>query len=179
MNRIRKGDEVIVIAGRDKGKRGNVLRVMTDGRLVVADINMVKRHTKPRPATNAAEAAVLIGPGPPAELARRLVAKGVSGVVMGQGAAGLIVADGTGARALEALAVPVVDVTGAGDCLAAATLAACLAGLDLAAASRIGRLAAALAVGSDEAVPRNFGIPALRDLALRLDSAAHAQLARF
>ncbi|MGB5473066.1 MAG: 50S ribosomal protein L24 [Gammaproteobacteria bacterium] len=49
MNRIRKGDEVIVIAGRDKGKRGNVLRVMADGRLVVADINMVKRHTKPNP----------------------------------------------------------------------------------------------------------------------------------
>ena len=49
MNRIRKGDDVIVIAGRDKGKRGNVLRVMPDGRLVVADINMVKRHTKPNP----------------------------------------------------------------------------------------------------------------------------------
>jgi len=49
MNRIRKGDDVIVIAGRDKGKRGSVLRVMTDGRLVVADINMVKRHTKPNP----------------------------------------------------------------------------------------------------------------------------------
>jgi large subunit ribosomal protein L24 len=49
MNRIRKGDDVIVIAGRDKGKRGSVLRVMEDGRLVVADINMVKRHTKPNP----------------------------------------------------------------------------------------------------------------------------------
>ncbi len=49
MNRIRKGDEVIVIAGKDKGKRGNVLRVMPDGRVVVADINMVKRHTKPNP----------------------------------------------------------------------------------------------------------------------------------
>jgi large subunit ribosomal protein L24 len=49
MNRIKKGDEVIVIAGRDKGKRGSVLRVMPDGRLVVADINMVKRHTKPNP----------------------------------------------------------------------------------------------------------------------------------
>jgi large subunit ribosomal protein L24 len=49
MNRIRKGDEVIVIAGKDKGKRGNVLRVMPDGRYVVADVNMVKRHTKPNP----------------------------------------------------------------------------------------------------------------------------------
>jgi large subunit ribosomal protein L24 len=49
MNRIRKGDEVIVIAGRDKGKRGSVMRVMSDGRLVVSDVNMVKRHTKPNP----------------------------------------------------------------------------------------------------------------------------------
>lgn len=49
MNRIRKGDDVVIIAGRDKGKRGSVLRVMPDGRLVVADVNMVKRHTKPNP----------------------------------------------------------------------------------------------------------------------------------
>jgi large subunit ribosomal protein L24 len=49
MHRIRKGDDVVVIAGRDKGKRGSVLRVMPDGRVVVADVNMVKRHTKPNP----------------------------------------------------------------------------------------------------------------------------------
>jgi large subunit ribosomal protein L24 len=49
MNRIRKGDDVVVIAGKDKGKRGSVLRVLPDGRLVVADVNMVKRHTKPNP----------------------------------------------------------------------------------------------------------------------------------
>ncbi len=49
MQRIRQGDDVVVIAGRDKGKRGSVLRVMPDGRIVVADINMVKRHTKPNP----------------------------------------------------------------------------------------------------------------------------------
>jgi large subunit ribosomal protein L24 len=49
MQRIRKGDEVVVIAGKDKGKRGNVLSVMADGRLVVSDVNMVKRHTKPNP----------------------------------------------------------------------------------------------------------------------------------
>jgi large subunit ribosomal protein L24 len=49
MNKIKKGDDVIVIAGRDKGKRGSVLRVMPDGHVVVADINMVKRHTKPNP----------------------------------------------------------------------------------------------------------------------------------
>ena len=49
MNRIKKGDDVVVIAGRDKGKRGSVLSVMADGRLVVSDVNMVKRHTKPNP----------------------------------------------------------------------------------------------------------------------------------
>jgi large subunit ribosomal protein L24 len=49
MRRIRKGDEVVVIAGKDKGKRGNVMRVMPDGRVVVSDVNMVKRHTKPNP----------------------------------------------------------------------------------------------------------------------------------
>lgn len=49
MNRIKKGDDVIVIAGKDKGKQGSVLRVMPDGRVVVSDVNMVKRHTKPNP----------------------------------------------------------------------------------------------------------------------------------
>ena len=49
MNRIKKGDDVIVIAGRDKGKQGSVLRVMPNGRLIVSDVNMVKRHTKPNP----------------------------------------------------------------------------------------------------------------------------------
>jgi large subunit ribosomal protein L24 len=49
MRRIRKGDEVVVIAGKDKGKRGNIMRVMPDGRVVISDVNMVKRHTKPNP----------------------------------------------------------------------------------------------------------------------------------
>ena len=49
MNRIKKGDEVIVIAGKDKGKQGSVLRVMPNGRLIVSDVNMAKRHTKPNP----------------------------------------------------------------------------------------------------------------------------------
>lgn len=47
MNKIRTGDEVIVLAGRDKGKRGTVLRVLADGRVVVQNVNMIKRHTKP------------------------------------------------------------------------------------------------------------------------------------
>ena len=45
---VRKGDQVVVIAGKDKGKRGRVLRLVTDkGRVVIERINMVKRHTKP------------------------------------------------------------------------------------------------------------------------------------
>jgi len=49
MNKIKRDDEVVVIAGKDNGKRGNVNRVMQDGRIVVSGINMVKRHTKPNP----------------------------------------------------------------------------------------------------------------------------------
>jgi large subunit ribosomal protein L24 len=49
MNKIRKGDEVIVIAGRDKGKRGKVILRKDDERLVVEGINVVKKHTKPNP----------------------------------------------------------------------------------------------------------------------------------
>jgi large subunit ribosomal protein L24 len=50
MNRIRKGDQVIVIAGRDKGRQGTVLRVLRDDRVVVENVNLVKRHQKPNPA---------------------------------------------------------------------------------------------------------------------------------
>jgi large subunit ribosomal protein L24 len=49
MRKIRKGDEVVVIAGRDKGKRGSVLRVVDDDHLVVENVNTVKRHTKANP----------------------------------------------------------------------------------------------------------------------------------
>src|SRR3954454_4992461 len=45
---VRKGDQVVVIAGKEKGKRGRVLRLLTaKGRVVVERVNMVKRHTKP------------------------------------------------------------------------------------------------------------------------------------
>ena len=48
MAKIKKGDKVIVIAGRDKGKKGEVFQVMPDeGRALVRGINMVRRHTKP------------------------------------------------------------------------------------------------------------------------------------
>ncbi|HVP33833.1 MAG TPA: 50S ribosomal protein L24 [Steroidobacteraceae bacterium] len=51
MNRIRKGDQVIVITGKYKGQKGEVLRV-ADNRVVVQNINLVKRHTKPNPQAN-------------------------------------------------------------------------------------------------------------------------------
>lgn len=49
MNKIRKGDQVQVITGKDKGKRGVVLRVRADERVVVEGVNIIKRHTKPNP----------------------------------------------------------------------------------------------------------------------------------
>jgi large subunit ribosomal protein L24 len=49
MRKIRKGDQVIVLSGRDKGRRGAVLQVLADGRVVIESINMVKKHTKPNP----------------------------------------------------------------------------------------------------------------------------------
>ncbi len=49
MHKIRKGDEVMVLTGRDRGKRGNVLRVLPNDRVVVQNVNVVKRHTKPNP----------------------------------------------------------------------------------------------------------------------------------
>ena len=52
MRKIRKGDNVVVIAGRDKGKRGDVTRTVGDDRLVVGGVNQVKRHTKPNPMRN-------------------------------------------------------------------------------------------------------------------------------
>jgi len=49
MNKIRKGDEVVVITGKDKGRRGTVLRVFTDDRLLVEGINVAKKHQKGNP----------------------------------------------------------------------------------------------------------------------------------
>ena len=49
MNKLRKGDQVIVIAGRDKGKRGTVSRRVDDGHLIVDGVNVVKKHVKPNP----------------------------------------------------------------------------------------------------------------------------------
>jgi len=54
MKKIRKGDEVLVMTGRDKGKRGAVIQVLTGDRVLVDGINMVKRHTKANPQIGAA-----------------------------------------------------------------------------------------------------------------------------
>ena len=52
MQKIRKGDEVVVITGRDKGRRGAVIKLLDDGKVIVENVNMVKRHTKPNPQVN-------------------------------------------------------------------------------------------------------------------------------
>jgi len=49
MNKIRKGDNVVVLSGRDKGRKGSVIQVLADGRVIVESVNMVKKHTKPNP----------------------------------------------------------------------------------------------------------------------------------
>jgi large subunit ribosomal protein L24 len=49
MKKIRKGDQVVVTTGKDKGKRGTVLRVLDTGKLVIEGVNRVKRHTRPNP----------------------------------------------------------------------------------------------------------------------------------
>jgi large subunit ribosomal protein L24 len=52
MRKIKKGDNVVVIAGRDKGKRGDVTRTIGLDKLVVAGVNQVKKHQKPNPMKN-------------------------------------------------------------------------------------------------------------------------------
>ena len=49
MKKIRKGDKVMVLTGRDKGKQGTVLRMIEDSHVLVENVNMIKRHTKPNP----------------------------------------------------------------------------------------------------------------------------------
>jgi large subunit ribosomal protein L24 len=49
MRKIRQGDDVVVLTGKDKGKRGTVLRVLEDDRIVVENVNMAKKHQKANP----------------------------------------------------------------------------------------------------------------------------------
>jgi large subunit ribosomal protein L24 len=54
MRKLRRDDEVVIISGRDKGKRGKITRVLEDDKLIIAGINMVKRHTKANPQAGVA-----------------------------------------------------------------------------------------------------------------------------
>lgn len=54
MNRIRKGDDVVVITGKDKGRRGTVINLIGEQKILVQNINMVKKHQKPNPAVGQA-----------------------------------------------------------------------------------------------------------------------------
>lgn len=58
MRKIKKGDDAIIIAGKDKGKRGSVLRVTEDDRVIVENCNMAKKHVKPNP--NSGEAGGIV-----------------------------------------------------------------------------------------------------------------------
>tara|TARA_B100000886_G_C20033826_1_gene330983 strand:- start:56 stop:373 length:318 start_codon:yes stop_codon:yes gene_type:complete len=49
MRKLRKGDSVIVITGKDKGKKGEILKVIDDNKLIVTNVNLAKKHTKPNP----------------------------------------------------------------------------------------------------------------------------------
>lgn len=77
MQRIKKGDDVIVLAGRDKGKRGNVLRILGDGRALVDNVNLVKRHTKANP--NSGESGGIIEKEAPIHLSNLAVFNPASG----------------------------------------------------------------------------------------------------
>ena len=49
MSKLRKGDDVVVLAGRDKGKRGTVLQIIENSRILVDNVNVIKKHVKPNP----------------------------------------------------------------------------------------------------------------------------------
>ena len=52
MRKIKTDDDVIVLAGKDKGKRGKVVSIVSEDRLLVSGINMIKKHQKPNPQAN-------------------------------------------------------------------------------------------------------------------------------
>ena len=71
MNKIRKGDDVIVRTGKDKGRRGTVLQVFDDGRLLIEGINLAKKHVKPNP--NVGEAGGIVDKAMPVQVSNVLV----------------------------------------------------------------------------------------------------------
>jgi large subunit ribosomal protein L24 len=52
VSKIKKGDHVVVLSGRDKGRQGQILQVLADGRVLVENLNKVKKHQKPNPQAN-------------------------------------------------------------------------------------------------------------------------------
>ena len=54
MFKIKRDDEVVILAGKDKGKRGKVRKVLTDNRVLVSGVNMIKKHTRPNPQAGVA-----------------------------------------------------------------------------------------------------------------------------
>ena len=88
MRKIKRDDQVIVLTGKDKGKRGTVTRVMDDGRVYVSGINMIKRHTKANPQANQ-----------PGGIVEREAPLQASNVAIYNGATGK--ADRVGIKALE------------------------------------------------------------------------------
>jgi large subunit ribosomal protein L24 len=54
MLKIKRDDEVVILAGKDKGKRGKVRKVLDNGKLIVSGVNMIKKHTKPNPQAGVA-----------------------------------------------------------------------------------------------------------------------------
>ncbi len=71
MNKIRKGDDVIVRTGKDKGRRGTVLQVFDDGRLLIEGINLAKKHVKPNP--NVGEPGGIVDKAMPVEVSNVLI----------------------------------------------------------------------------------------------------------
>jgi len=49
MSKLRKGDDVVILSGRDKGKRGTVLQIIENNRILVDNVNVIKKHVKPNP----------------------------------------------------------------------------------------------------------------------------------
>lgn len=88
MRKIKKGDEVVVIAGKDKGKRGNVVRVMPNDKVFVEGVNLVKKHQKPNPMS-----------GQPGGIIEKEMPLHVSNISIWNPAAGK--ADRVGIRVLE------------------------------------------------------------------------------
>ena len=71
MNKIRKGDEVVVRTGKDKGRRGTVLQIFEDDRILVEGVNLAKKHTKPNP--NVGEQGGIVDKAMPLDISNVLV----------------------------------------------------------------------------------------------------------